>query len=171
MIIGMINTTNAMYKKISFLFLAFIALNTIAQEDEPGDREEKIESLKRAFITEKLDLSVEEAEKFWPVYNAYNKDKKANRKELKDLMHSDKLQTPDKKTMQDRIRKGTELRIKEVQRDEQFLTDCLEILPPEKVMRLTKIEKEFREKLMDRMRERRQGGPGGPGGRRPGMRR
>jgi hypothetical protein len=86
-------------------------------------------------------------------------------------MHSDKEQTPDKKTMQDRIRKGTELRIKEVQRDETFLTDCLEILPPQKVMRLTQIEKEFREKLMDRMRERRQGGQGGPGGRRPGIRR
>lgn len=171
MIIGMINSTHDMYKRISVLFLALICLNTFAQDNEPGDREEKIESLKRAFITEKLDLSVDEAEKFWPVYNAYSKDKKANRQELKALMHSDKEQTPDKKTMQDRIRKGTELRIKEVQRDETFLTDCLEILPPQKVMRLTQIEKEFREKLMDRMRERRQGGQGGPGGRRPGIRR
>ena len=167
----MTNTPRAMFKYISILFLAFFSFSALAQEDGPGDREEKIEALKRAFITEKLDLSVEEAEKFWPVYNAYDKDKKSTRKQLKDLMHSKKDESPDKQTMQDRIKKGTELRIQEVYRDEKFLTDCLEILPPEKVMRLTKIEKEFREKLMDRLKERRQGGPGGPGGRRPGIRR
>lgn len=40
------------------------------------NREEKIESLKIAFITEKLQLTSDEAKKFWPVYNDYEKEVK-----------------------------------------------------------------------------------------------
>lgn len=42
---------------------------------------EKIKSLKRAFFTDKLSLTPEEAEKFWPVYNECEKDAFAARKE------------------------------------------------------------------------------------------
>ena len=34
--------------------------------------EEKIKALKIAFITEELNLTSNEAEKFWPVYNKYD---------------------------------------------------------------------------------------------------
>jgi hypothetical protein len=37
-----------------------------------GQRQEKIQALKIAFITQKLKLTPAEAEKFWPVYNQYN---------------------------------------------------------------------------------------------------
>ena len=43
---------------------------------DPGDetRAEKIQSLKIAFITQKLQLTTDEAEKFWPVYNQYDNE-------------------------------------------------------------------------------------------------
>ncbi len=37
-------------------------------------RAEKIQSLKIAFITQKLQLTPDEAQKFWPVYNQYDKE-------------------------------------------------------------------------------------------------
>ena len=40
------------------------------QEIKEG-RSEKIQSLKIAFITQKLELTADEAQKFWPVYNRY----------------------------------------------------------------------------------------------------
>lgn len=45
-----------------------------------GDR---VEQLRVAFINRKLELSTEEAEKFWPVYNEYNDKIKAIRKNLR----------------------------------------------------------------------------------------
>lgn len=42
---------------------------------------EKIKSLKVAFLTDKLSLTPEEAEKFWPVYNSCEKDAFEARKE------------------------------------------------------------------------------------------
>jgi len=56
---------------ISILFFQSLQLN--AQRDR--NRHEQIQAMKIAYITERLDLSSEEAEKFWPIYNDYN-DKK-----------------------------------------------------------------------------------------------
>ncbi|MBA3674237.1 MAG: hypothetical protein H0W75_04640 [Chitinophagaceae bacterium] len=42
-----------------------------AQNDTLGKRAEKIQALKIAFITQKLQLTPDEAQKFWPVYNRY----------------------------------------------------------------------------------------------------
>src|SRR5690606_29094123 len=57
-----------------------------AQEQQPDKvkKQQEIEALKVAFITKELELSAEEAQKFWPVFNEYAKEKKALIKENKD---------------------------------------------------------------------------------------
>ncbi len=54
----------------SFIFSTFTVLH--AQDDNP--RGERVEALKIAFITQKLDLTTDEAQKFWPVYNQYEQE-------------------------------------------------------------------------------------------------
>jgi hypothetical protein len=53
---------------IAILVFAFYT-KTNAQQ---GGKE-RMKAFKTAYITEELDLSVKEAEKFWPVYNKYDK--------------------------------------------------------------------------------------------------
>ena len=57
-------------KLLFFLFFSIIVLSLYSQEKRPN--KEKIKELKIAFLTEKLDLTVKEAEKFWPVYNKHD---------------------------------------------------------------------------------------------------
>ncbi|MBA3987465.1 MAG: hypothetical protein H0X63_13050, partial [Flavobacteriales bacterium] len=57
---------------ITALFLLF-TLTIHAQ----GDKGEKIKALKAAFITQQLNLSSAEAEKFWPIYNSFQERKYA----------------------------------------------------------------------------------------------
>ena len=45
-----------------------------AQDEGTGNRAEKIQALKIAFITQKLALSSDEAQRFWPVYNQYESE-------------------------------------------------------------------------------------------------
>ena len=51
------------------LILLLITLGSTAQRQ----KRERIRTLKVAFITEKLDLTPKEAQEFWPVYNAFDK--------------------------------------------------------------------------------------------------
>jgi hypothetical protein len=58
----------------TFLFCAAIAN---AQEPEPDlsdKKQQDIQALKVAFISKELDLTPDEAQKFWPVYNQYERD-------------------------------------------------------------------------------------------------
>jgi hypothetical protein len=45
-----------------------------AQDDNPDTKQDRIQALKIAFITQKLQLTSEEAQRFWPVYNNYEND-------------------------------------------------------------------------------------------------
>lgn len=49
----------------------------------PGEPRPNIEAIKVAYITKQLNLSAEEAQKFWPVHNAYMAELKKARQENK----------------------------------------------------------------------------------------
>lgn len=64
-------------KKIYFI-TGLLLLSFAGKAQEETDLSEKkqqdIQALKVAFISKELDLSPDEAQKFWPVYNQYEKE-------------------------------------------------------------------------------------------------
>jgi hypothetical protein len=69
---------------ILFLSLGF-ALHGTAQDG--GGKEgkgTKLEALKIAYLTQKLNLSTEEAQRFWPIYNSYTNEIRKIRQEQKE---------------------------------------------------------------------------------------
>jgi hypothetical protein len=73
---------------IGFLFNA----GAQAQEQDGGA---KLQALKIAWLTKKLDLSPEEAQRFWPIYNKYIDEIRAIRQEQKQKGTSE-IDTEDK---------------------------------------------------------------------------
>ena len=72
----------------NLLIALFILLPglTIAQGPRMGG--EKMEAMKVTFLTQKLDLSAEEAKIFWPIYNDFTKEQSALRKDRMQKMIS-----------------------------------------------------------------------------------
>ena len=58
-------------KKIILLILVYtgIAFSAMAQDDQKDAG--RLQAFKIAFLTKKLNLSPEEAQRFWPIYNKY----------------------------------------------------------------------------------------------------
>ena len=54
--------------------LAITLFSLLSLQAQEGN--DKIESLKIAYITKRLQLTPEESQKFWPVYNQYEAEKK-----------------------------------------------------------------------------------------------
>lgn len=76
------------YLLLIFTLCSFLMVN--AQKRGGGGDGEKIQALKIAFITQKLDLTTEEAQKFWPVYNQYDDEvKDLKRKNNGDVIERD----------------------------------------------------------------------------------
>ena len=56
-----------------FLLLVSFTVSFLIGVAQNGNR---LEALKIAYITKRLDLSPEEAQKFWPIYNQYAEELK-----------------------------------------------------------------------------------------------
>ena len=63
-----------MKKYLLILIALFGSFSFAVAQNTNAQRSEKIKALKIAFITQKLQLSSAEAEKFWPVYNQYENE-------------------------------------------------------------------------------------------------
>ena len=61
-----------------FLLLSFFVMAVSVSLAQNGNR---LEALKIAYITKRLDLSPEEAQKFWPIYNQYSEELKKARQD------------------------------------------------------------------------------------------
>ena len=75
-----------------YLLIVFVGLAAFAkaQEELPSEKKQQdIEALKVAFISKELELTPDEAQKFWPVYNQYAKELKTTIKDDADVLDRD----------------------------------------------------------------------------------
>lgn len=105
-----------------------------------------VEAYKTAFITQRLNLTTEEAQKFWPIYNAYS----AEVKQASVTYHQN----------------GNELQLEETRLNikKKYSLEFLKAISPGKINDFFKAEKDFeviiRREMQRRQMERR-GFPGG----------
>ena len=135
------------------IILLFISTGLLAQ----NDRNDRIKALKTAFITERLDLSSAEAEKFWPKFNAYEKKMEALRKnERQEILIKfsggmDAMTEAEASSLTD---KSIAFREKEIGNRKQLIQDLRSVISAKKIIRLIKTEDDFKRKLLERMKQR-----------------
>ncbi len=77
------------YLILSFVYIAGFANAQDAQPDLPEKRQQDIEALKVAFISKELNLTPDEAQKFWPVYNQYTHELRSAVKDNENVLDRD----------------------------------------------------------------------------------
>lgn len=142
---------------ITFLLGFILLVPAMAQDEEMPvkDRKamEKIKAARIAYITEKLGLTPAEAEKFWPIYNEFDR----KREEIKvEARMARKNPDPAKSTEENQkaaIAKQHEFRQKELNLEKDYSSRLLNVVSAQKVMSLPKTERDFRTILLRRMQQ------------------
>uniref|UniRef100_UPI00321635DE hypothetical protein n=1 Tax=uncultured Draconibacterium sp. TaxID=1573823 RepID=UPI00321635DE len=150
----------------NILFIATICLlllnQTIASAQpqgnkSPQNRWEKYRAEKVAFLTTNLDLSPEEAQKFWPVYNQMDKEKSEAQKKRHEL--EQKVREAGETLSDEEIIKLTRQFASNMEKEgalsSKYNEEFLKILPPQKVLELYKVEGEFRMHMFKKFRDQR----------------
>jgi hypothetical protein len=135
--------------------LLFSSFTVFAQ----NTRQERIKSLKIAFITEKLSLTSDEAQKFWPVYNAYD-DNTYRLKNVALKKIKNELVVKGINDISEQEAKSILARIEKIEADifqerKKLVERLLEVIPAKKIILLKKVEDDFNRELLKRLRERR----------------
>lgn len=143
-------------KKILTLLLLVFSVSTFAQ-DRKEERIERIKALKVAYISDRLDLKPEEAEKFWPVFNQFEERQFELRKQKRQLMH--KLRPENAADLSDKetaaLMEQDDKLESDIQENRRKLTKDLQgVIPNQKILMLKQLEIEFKEKLLEQMKNR-----------------
>ncbi|NCB07964.1 MAG: hypothetical protein EOM73_07375 [Bacteroidia bacterium] len=145
-------------KKTIFLtaVFSFLILFANAQDEQHKARWEKYRSEKISFLTDKMEMSPAEAQKFWPVYNELEKMRWEAQKTRRDLEMkvNDTKATLSKKEATQLTRDFTGSMEKEGALLVKYNEEFLKILPPEKVLKLYQAENEFRMYMIQKFRDR-----------------
>ncbi|MCB9183774.1 MAG: hypothetical protein H6591_07630 [Flavobacteriales bacterium] len=161
-----------------FALLALCALapaTAVAQPDDmPPLSEERLKEVKAqrtAYITTKLGLTTEEAERFWPIYNEFDAEREKLRKELRENIRTTRKDGGALSEAQAKevLEKGLVLRQRELDLERSYTDRFSKAIGAVKVVELHRAERDFNREVLKRIRERveerRHSRPGGPGGR------
>jgi septal ring factor EnvC (AmiA/AmiB activator) len=157
-----------LFNRVLLIAALSIPACAIAQDDDmpqlPEGRLQEIKAQKTAFLTQRMDLTPEEAQKFWPVYNQFDKEIEANRKDMREIRKEMKeTGTSDAEASKSLDRMLAALQ-KELDIRKQYTGEFKKVIGASKTLRMFKAEKDFNRELVKRIRdrvdERRDGHPG-----------
>ena len=134
------------------LLLLFISTITLSQNN---DKLEKIKALRVAFISTKLELTSNEAQKFWPIFNEFDKNQTDLRKEKRMLMIRLKVQNTSALSDMEmqKLLDTSELLESNIQNNRQQLVKNLRgVISPQKIILLKQLEEDFKKTLLKQMR-------------------
>jgi hypothetical protein len=145
-------------KNILPIILFFATFSFYAQNDKTDEKREKIKAYKVSFLTTELELTSTEAEKFWPVYNAYD-DKQFELRHEKMKTYLRKLDDDNISSMSEKEAAVLLSQIESTDKElyllrDKYNTSLKKILSAKKILKLKKSEDDFNRKLLKQYRDK-----------------
>ncbi|WP_458625891.1 hypothetical protein [Winogradskyella sp. PC D3.3] len=134
----------------TLLLTLFVCASVFAQRPN----REKIKALKIAHITDQMDLTETEAQKFWPIYNANEdaenklRERSSNRRKSK---NPDELSEDEARLL---LLDMENIEKQKVELQSKLLKDLFEILPAKKIIKLYQAEHSFKQKMFEEYKKR-----------------
>ncbi len=144
--------------KIKNIILSILLLTVFTGVAQSNDNE-KIKAFKRAYITDALELTVDEAEKFWPIYNAFEKTHREIKiVKTKQILRRIRLVGGVDKLNKDEadaiLKEFLEIDINVTNAKKKLHKDLTGIISSKKIIKLIRAEHGFNKELLKRFRNR-----------------
>ena len=143
-----------MKTKIITLLILLVTFNSFSQGFK--GKKDKVKALKIAYITEELNLTTEEAQRFWPIYNA-NEEKQfeLRHKKMRSIINKfengglEKLSDKEATSLIDQV-ESIEDELHDYKK--KYIRELKTVISAKKIIKLKKAEDEFNRKLMKQFR-------------------
>ncbi len=132
--------------------LGLLLLSSLQMLAQDRNDREQIQALKTAYITEGLNLSPEEAQRFWPVYNRFEE----KRRDLRRREHADieNLECITENEANKMVQEYVQIEREDYLLQKQFFEELREIFSAKRIIQLKKVEDDFHRKLLKEYRAR-----------------
>jgi len=128
-----------------------------------GERLAQLENAKIAFITNRVSLTQEQAQKFWPLYNEFS----ARRRELNKngrMLRRDITESMSDQQIRENLTQSFTLRQQELNLEKEYFDKFQKVITLRQVAQLFMAERDFTKEVIKRVADRRGGGGGAGAG-------
>ena len=143
-------------KRILASIIAVVLISSTAVFAQNKETEQKIQAARIALITERLSLTPEQAEKFWPLYNEFSQ----KRKELRNEYNAEKaklnMETATEEQKRALLNFGHQLKERNLALERTYSDRMLSIITSDQILSLKKAEDDFRKMVLQQIQKRRQ---------------
>ena len=139
----------------SFAFGQDQTENDPATQSQDPKVQEKIKNLRIAYISDKLGLTPEQAEKFWPVYRGFSDERKQLRMEFAKSRKEVNAQNPTQQDQELMVKQGLELKQKELDLEKDYSGRLMKIITAQQMLNLRKAEGDFQRMILQQVQQRR----------------
>jgi len=146
-------------KKLFYLiFTGLIYVTVQAQDVEQPQNEtakDKIKAARIGLITQRLDLTPEQAEKFWPIYNEFTQKRTELMKQYKDAEKNVNPNNPDPKQQQALVDLGLKVKQDELTLEKDYSGRLMGVITAQQMLNLRQAERDFRNIIINMLNNRR----------------
>ena len=137
-----------------YLLLLFMAASSLAFAQRGGQPvdPERMQAARIAYITTRISLKTEQAEKFWPLFNSFTESREASMRAMGDL--SKGVESMTEEEAKSRIQQKLQIQQKLVQDEKIFVAKAAKVLTYKQLLLLQNIAKDFNRYLYERGRGR-----------------
>lgn len=135
------------------LLLMGVFLTSSQAQVDPEQREARLAAFRAEVFTRVLNLTPEEAQQFWPVYNEYTDRREQIQQDLKANKQLDQMSDAE---VEEQIRRHFDMKQRELELEKDAYQKLRKVLPIRKVAKLPAAEREFRESLVKKLQEARE---------------
>jgi hypothetical protein len=145
------------------LFATLMASASLAQPPHddgppeiPEERLQEIKAQKSAYLTQKMNLTPEEAQRFWPVYNQYDEEQETARREHMRYMRTMRQKEGQltEKEANEMLDRQLAMHEKDLQIRKKYDPQLRKAIGAQKLVQLLKAERDFHREVMKRFRDR-----------------
>jgi len=117
--------------------------------------QEKIKNLRIAYISDKLGLTPDQAEKFWPVYREFSDKKREIKQEFVETRKGIKQDNPDPAKQEELVKLGLALKQRELDLEKTYSDRLLRVITAQQILNLRRAEGDFQRIILEQIQQRR----------------
>jgi hypothetical protein len=144
-------------KRVSLLLLFALLTTATAWAQRPsGEEMQRIQDAKIAIITNRLNLTPEQATGFWPVYNEYSQKRRDIHRSQRKIINDKKEDGKTDVQVLNNLKE--DLKQQELDLEKEYQNRFLKVISASQIIELYKAERTFNDMLIQRLKQR-QGRP------------
>jgi len=141
-------------KKILVILFMLAATSGVAQNNKQENAKAKLDAARIGLITDRLNLSPEQAQTFWPLYNEYAEQRRVIQREYRQSRQGVDLNNLNEDQQKAFLKARMEEKQRQLNLENKYSEKMLGVINARQMMALRKAEDDFRKMILNRIEQR-----------------